>query len=151
MDDFGVFIMRKRCSIHLGKKDNCCSEQSPKRNWLFRSLGVTHQWQINGKSRKWQSIRNYSYNLKFSTKFHDLGVIIMRKRCSIQQGEKKITVDQSKVLKNRLFRSFWATRYIDKAFLSTIVSLDPGVVNGYLACLVQIYSLRCFSASGSRG
>ena len=28
----------------------------------------------------------------------------MRKRCSIQQGEKKITVDQSKVLKNRLFR-----------------------------------------------
>ena len=30
----------------------------------------------------------------------DLGVvIIMRKRCSIQQGEKKITVDQSKVLK----------------------------------------------------
>ena len=45
----------------------------------------------------------------------DLGVvIIMRKRCSIQQGEKKITVDQSKVLKNRLyrlFRSIWATRY----------------------------------------
>ena len=25
---------------------------------------------------------------KFSTKFDDLGVIIMRKRCSIQQGEK---------------------------------------------------------------
>ena len=45
-------------------------------------------------------------------KFDDLGVIIMRKRCSIQQG---ITVDQSKVLKNllyRLFRFLWATRYI---------------------------------------
>ena len=25
----------------------------------------------------------------FSTKFDDLGVIIMRKRCSIQQGEKR--------------------------------------------------------------
>ena len=37
----------------------------------------------------------------------------MRKRCSIQQGE-KITVDQSKVLKNRLYRLFrflGATRY----------------------------------------
>ena len=31
----------------------------------------------------------------------------MRKRCSIQQGEKMITVDQSKVLTNRLFRIFW--------------------------------------------
>ena len=30
----------------------------------------------------------------------------MRERCSIQQGEKK-TVDQSKVLKNWLFRFFW--------------------------------------------
>ena len=30
----------------------------------------------------------------------------MRKRCSIQQGEKKITVDRSKVLKNRLYRLF---------------------------------------------
>ena len=35
----------------------------------------------------------------------------MRKSCSIQQGEKKITVDQSKVLKNWLFRFFGATRY----------------------------------------
>ena len=43
----------------------------------------------SGKSRKWQSIRNYSWNKKFSTKFDDLGVIIMRKRCSIQQGEKR--------------------------------------------------------------
>ena len=31
---------------------------------------------------------------------------IMRKRCSIQQGEKHITVDQIKVLKNRLFWVF---------------------------------------------
>ena len=37
------------------------------------------RWQINGKSKKWQSIRNYSRNIKFSTKFGDLGVIIMRK------------------------------------------------------------------------
>ena len=35
-----------------------------------------------------QSIRNYSWNEKFSTKFDDLGVIIMRKSCSSQQGEK---------------------------------------------------------------
>ena len=31
----------------------------------------------------------------------------MRERCSIQQGDKMIAVDQSKVLKNRLFRVFW--------------------------------------------
>ena len=42
----------------------------------------------SGKSQKWQSIRNYAWNKKFSTKFDDLGVIITRKRCSIQQGEK---------------------------------------------------------------
>ena len=47
------------------------------------------RWQINGKSQKWQSIRNCSWNKKFSTKFDDHGVIIMRKRCSIQQGEKR--------------------------------------------------------------
>ena len=40
------------------------------------------------KSCKCQFIRNYSWNKKFSTKFDDLGVIIMRKRCSIHQGEK---------------------------------------------------------------
>ena len=52
----------------------------------FQSLEA--RWHINGKSPKWQSIRNYSSNKKFSTKFDDLGVIIMRKRCSIQQGKK---------------------------------------------------------------
>ena len=41
-----------------------------------------------GQIRKWQSIRNYSWNYKFSTKFDDLGVIIMKKRCSIQQSER---------------------------------------------------------------
>ena len=35
-----------------------------------------------------------------------------------------------------------------QGILSTIVFLDPGVVNGYL---VGIYSLKCFSASGCRG
>ena len=35
-----------------------------------------------------------------------------------------------------------------QGILSTIVSRDPGVVNGYL---VGIYSLKCFSASGCRG
>ena len=43
----------------------------------------------NQANRKWQSIRNYSSNKKFSTKYNYLGVIIMRKRCSIQQGEKR--------------------------------------------------------------
>ena len=46
-------------------------------------------WQINGKSRTWQSISNYSLNKKLSTNFDDPGVIIMKKRCSIQQGIKK--------------------------------------------------------------
>ena len=41
----------------------------------------------------------------FSTKFDDLGVIIMEKRC------KRINVGQSKVLKYRLFRFWGATRY----------------------------------------
>ena len=35
-----------------------------------------------------------------------------------------------------------------QGILSTINSLNPGVVNGYL---VGIYSLKCFSASGCRG
>ena len=35
-----------------------------------------------------------------------------------------------------------------QGILSTIVSLDPGVVNGYLA---GIYSLKCLSASGCTG
>ena len=45
------------------------------------------RWQINGKSQKWQSIRKYSLHKKFSTKCDDLGVIIIRKRWSIQQSE----------------------------------------------------------------
>ena len=67
----------------------------------------------SGRSRKWQSIRNYSYNKKLSTKFDDLGVIIIRKRCSIQQSEKyncSITASPE----NRLFLFFWGgggTRY----------------------------------------
>ena len=30
-DDLGVIIMRKRCSIQQGEKNNCSSEQSPKK------------------------------------------------------------------------------------------------------------------------
>ena len=41
----------------------------------------------------------------FSTKFDDLGVIV-KKRCSIQQGGYKIAADQSKVLENLLYRLF---------------------------------------------
>ena len=41
------------------------------------------RWQINGKSQK------------FSIKCDDLSVIIMRKRCSIQQGGKKTSSEQS--------------------------------------------------------
>ena len=33
-DDLRVIIMRKRCSIQQGEKNNCSSEQSPK-NWLL--------------------------------------------------------------------------------------------------------------------
>ena len=55
-------------------------------------------------------------NKKFSTKFDDLGVTIMRKRCSIQQGEKTttVTVDQSKVLKIDC-TVFLATLYTEMA------------------------------------
>ena len=42
----------------------------------------------SGKSREWHSIRNVSWNKIFSTKFDDLGVIIIGNRCSIYQGEK---------------------------------------------------------------
>ena len=62
---------------------------------------MTNKWQIP----KMTVHKKLLINKKFSTKFDDLGVIKMRKRCSIQQGE-KITVDQSKVLKNLLFRFF---------------------------------------------
>ena len=89
-DDLGVIIMMKRCSVQQGKK-KITVDQSKVHKKIDCSvfLGATHQWQINGKSRKWQSIKNYSYNKTFSTKVDDLGVIIMRKRCSIQQGEKR--------------------------------------------------------------
>ena len=43
---------------------------------------MTNQWQIPK-----MTVHKYLL-IKFSTKFDDLGVIIMRKRCSIQQGEK---------------------------------------------------------------
>ena len=33
--------------------------------------------------------KSHKKNKKFSTKFDDLGVIIMKKICSIQQGEKR--------------------------------------------------------------
>ena len=74
----------------------CPISRVPRHDW----------WQINGKSRKWQSIRNYSQNKTFSTKFNDLGVIIMRKRCSIQQGEKNNCWSEQSP-KNRLFLFFW--------------------------------------------
>ena len=49
-DDLGVIIMRKRCSIQLGKRDNCCSEQSPKTNDYSVFWGghppMTNEWQI---------------------------------------------------------------------------------------------------------
>ena len=40
------------------------------------------------------------------TKFDDLGVIIMMKRCSIQQGEKGWLLIRAKSCKNRLYRLF---------------------------------------------
>ena len=48
------------------------------------------RWQINGKSQKLTVDKKLLHkNKKFSTKFDDLGVIIMKKICSIQQGEKR--------------------------------------------------------------
>ena len=32
IDDLGVIIMKKRCSIQQGEKDNCWSEQSPEKS-----------------------------------------------------------------------------------------------------------------------
>ena len=63
---------------------------------------MTNQWQIPKMTvhkKLLHKINSYQPN------FNDLGVIIMRTRCSIQQVE-RITVDQSKVLENRLFRFF---------------------------------------------
>ena len=57
----------------------------------------------NRASELWKSLqipkmtvhKKCTHKIKSSQlKFDDLGVIIMRKRCSIQQGEKSITVDQ---------------------------------------------------------
>ena len=42
---------------------------------------------------------------------------------------KKITVDQSKVLQNRLFRSFWATRYNIKVSNVIIVLLKMIIIS----------------------
>ena len=42
----------------------------------------------SSKARLMTNPENDSPYKKFSTKFDDLGVIIMRKRCSIRQGEK---------------------------------------------------------------
>ena len=55
----------------------------------------------------------------FSTKFDDLGFIIMRKRCSIQAGKKKITVDQSKVLKKKIdYSVYWGPPTNDKLMVN---------------------------------
>ena len=62
---------------------------------------MTYEWQIP----KMTVHKKLHIKKKFSTKFDDLGVIIMRKRCSIQQGERGY-IDQSKVLQNQLFRFF---------------------------------------------
>ena len=48
---------------------------------------MTDQWQIPKMTVQIKEI-THKIKLKFSTKYDDLGVIIMRKRCSIQQGEK---------------------------------------------------------------
>ena len=45
---------------------------------------MTNQWQIP----KMTVHKKLLIKKKFSTKFDDRGVIIIRKRCSIQQGEK---------------------------------------------------------------
>ena len=82
----------------------------------FLGFAICHRasklWK-SGKSRKWQSIRNVSWNKKFSTKFDDLDVIIMGNRCSIQQSEESnCWLEQSPENRlYRLFRSFWATLY----------------------------------------
>ena len=57
-DDLGVIIMRKRCSIQQGEKNNCSSEQSPKKFTVPFFLGgggppgiyihppMKNEWQI---------------------------------------------------------------------------------------------------------
>ena len=69
-------------------KNNCSSEQSPKK------LTVPFFWGPPTNEKLMANPENDSpykitHNKKFSTEFDDLGVIIIRKRCSIQQGEKR--------------------------------------------------------------
>ena len=56
----------------------------------------------------------------------------MRKRCSIQQGEKDNCWSEQSPKKSTV-PGFLATRYIcpRQGILSTFVSLNPGVLNGY--------------------
>ena len=71
---------------------------------------------------------------KFSTKFDDLGVIIMGNRCSIQQGEENnYWLEQSpENWLYRLFRFFEATRY-EYAVILCIMSF---------VCSLACYGIR---------
>ena len=81
--------MRKSCSIQQGKKYNCWSEQSPK-NRMFRFFEEppTNE-NLMAKPENDSPSENTHKIKQFSTKFNDLGVIITRKICFIQQGEKR--------------------------------------------------------------
>ena len=58
--DLGVIIDEGKLLYPARWKKITIDQSKVLKNRLFRFLGATHQWKINGKSRKWQSIRNYS-------------------------------------------------------------------------------------------
>ena len=68
----------------------------------------------------------------------------MSKRCSIQQRCKRITVDQSKVLRNQLFRFYWATRYSRFPLLYNmghILAEMPELTCPAVSCISMVTSL----------
>ena len=77
---------------------------------------MTNEWQIP----KITVHTKLLINKKFSTKFDDLGVIIMRKRCSIQQGEKDDCLLEQSLKKSTVPGFFGATRYSRKSKFSNV-------------------------------
>ena len=108
-------------SRHVIGTDSTCSWLNAGANacvgactsWSCDINRASKLWKL-GKSWKWQSTRNNSLSKKFSTKSDDLGVIYNNGKMLYPARWKKITVDQSKVLKNLRYIDcsvFGATQY----------------------------------------
>ena len=117
-DDLGVIIMRKRCSIQLGKRDNCCSEQSPKK-MDFRILGghppMTNEWQIP----KMTVHKKLLIKLKVFNQISWSWCYYNKEKMLYPARWKNITVDQRKVQKKSTVPFFLGHPVYSQIFLGT--------------------------------